>query len=105
MSELKTALEVAMARPDGHPIPPITHPLGQHWRQPDRHRILIDDKTAVMTRADFNTLAEYSTSVPTGVYEGKMWKRHTPDGWYLVWFGFSQKPDCCSNNYRKIEVV
>lgn len=29
-----------------------------------------------MTKAEFDQLGEYSTSIPTGAYEGKRWKRN-----------------------------
>jgi hypothetical protein len=58
-----------------HPIPIITDPLGKYWEQPDRRQIQIVDGAACMTRKTFDQLAEYSGSVPTGVYPGKMWKR------------------------------
>src|ERR1043165_9759166 len=88
-------------------IPPITHPLGEHWRQPDRSRILIDETHAVMDQATFDDLSEYSTSFPSGVYEGKMWKQNltvyrtlrSPDvdpcafpDWRLVWYGYADSP-------------
>ena len=97
------------------PIPPITDPLGRHWEQPDRSLISIDDEFARMSFATFKDLPEYSASKPTGVYPGKMWKRH--DGahdyaflrsggkpeWLLCWYGESEKgPGWCSNHSRKI---
>lgn len=36
---------------------------------------LIDDHSAVMTLAYFNSLLDYSCSLPTGVIDGKRWKR------------------------------
>ena len=99
-------------------IPPITHELGRYWEQPPAAEILVDDTHALMTRATFDKLAEYSTSFPTGAYEGKMWKRHDgafdeefkADGgmpeWLLCWFGESQiGPGYVSNNHRKILLV
>jgi hypothetical protein len=95
--------------------PPITEPMGRNWNQPPITAIEIDDTHALMSRRTFDQLAEYSASLPTGVYSGKMWKRH--DGvfdagfihsggkpeWLLCWYGESGKgPDWCSNNYRKI---
>lgn len=116
MSELKTSVETAMARTaiTEHVIPPITEPMGRHWRQPDRRRITIDATHALLTQSDFELLGEYSCSTPTGVYPGKMWKRdnnayRTPrrdPEWWLVWFGLSSKgDDWCSNNYRRILIV
>lgn len=111
---IKSALEVAMPHADKlEAIPPITDPMGRHWEQPDRRSIEIDEKYALMSRREFDSLAEYSATFPTGVYVGKMWKRH--DGvhdpncspkdrrWLLVWYGESRKgPGYCSNNWREI---
>ncbi len=98
-------------------IPPMTHELSKAWDQPSTDRIKIDDKYAAMDEKTFKELKEYSCSQPSGVYEGKMWKanysRHKPlphqdpqpDIWYLCWFGFSEDPNCCSNNRREIKIV
>ena len=55
--------------------------------------------------------------MPSGVYEGKMWRRREPyqheagdvreatGRWYLMWFGASDNPDNCSINHRKIIIV
>lgn len=97
-------------------IPTIANPLGVHWEQPSRAEIQIDDQFAVMCKRVFLELQEYSASNPTGVYEGKMWKRH--DGahdteflakggkpiWLLCWYGPSGNPGYCSINSRKIVV-
>lgn len=84
-------------------IPPMTDPLGRHWRQPSRQEILIDEEHAVMTRSTFDKLAEYSTTRPTGVYPGKMWKAIYGNGAYLRWYGIVEgRPDLCSNNQRLI---
>jgi len=98
-------------------IPKMTHPLGKHWDQPSSERIVLDDTHALMERSTFEELGEYSSSIPTGVYEGKMWKRH--DGifdqrfikqggspvWLLVWFGPSSDPNKCSINSREILIL
>ncbi len=91
-------------------IPPMTHELSRAWNQPDTSQILIDDTHAAMSEKTFFQLKEYSTSQPSGVYEGKMWRRHqryenAPPEWLLCWFGFSDKPNCCSNNYRIILLI
>lgn len=94
-------------------IPKITDPLGKHWNQPSADEILIDDTHAVMSADTFRQLAEYSCSVPSGVYPGKMWRadnaayhpekvkaglhRH-----WLKWFGESEKPGFVSNHSRAI---
>jgi hypothetical protein len=116
MKSLPTALQIAQARVESlEPIPPITDPMGRHWDQPDRREILIDETHALMTVRTFKALAVYSATQPTGVYDGKMWKRH--DGafnpvylaqggkptWMLCWYGPSSKgPGWCQTNMRTI---
>lgn len=106
MSTLATAAELTKRRVplDKNVIPAIIDPMGSYWQQPKRDNILIDDQHAVMGKKDFEALLEYSSSTPSGVYEGKMWRRQVAGGdWYLCWFGYSEKgPNVCSNNYRKI---
>lgn len=63
-------------------IPPITDPLGKHWQQPHRRFIELDNTHALMSEQTFKGLKEYSTSIPTGRYEGKMWKGFTKGEWY-----------------------
>jgi hypothetical protein len=67
-------------------IPPMTHELGRHWEQPAASDMLIDDEVAVMYPAVMAKLKEYSTTIPSGKYAGKMWKAKTADGWYLRWY-------------------
>ncbi|WGG51792.1 hypothetical protein [Rugamonas sp. DEMB1] len=96
-------------------IPPITDPLGQHWRQPPTSAILLDNTHAVMTEATFQQLAEYSYSFPSGVYPGKMWRRYdglfdqrcaiTDLQWLLMWFGECDDPTKCTNNSRRILIA
>lgn len=86
-----------------HLIPPITDPLGRSWQQPSLAQILVDDTHAVMTPATLNTLLEYNTSRPSGVYPGKMWKSYFAGAWYLNWYGeVPDRPEVCSVNRRKI---
>jgi hypothetical protein len=87
-------------------IPPLTHDLSRYWNQPRTEDILIDNTHAVMSKKVFDALAEYSCSVPSGVYEGKMWKacpssffHDAPKGW------LSDRPESCSNNGREIIIV
>lgn len=89
-----------------HIIPPITAELGKMWVQPNREEILIGEDTAVMTEVQFYYLLDYSNSVPSGVYPGKMWRSQHPNGdWYLCWFGVVPGDDTvCSNNSRKIVI-
>lgn len=74
---------------DENVIPPMTHPWGIAWKQPDRNNLVLDDKYAVMYRRDFETLQDYTGSEPTGKYNGKMWKaQYNYCGnrkWYLCW--------------------
>ena len=68
-------------------IPDMIHPLGKYWQQPNRDSILIDDKHALMSKHSLGELYEYSASIPTGVYTGKMWKAKVLGKWFLRWFG------------------
>ncbi|SPX71964.1 hypothetical protein [Morganella morganii] len=88
-------------------IPKMTDPLGRYYDQPSADNILIDDTHAVITRRDFDLLANYSYSIPSGVYPGKMWKAITSDGTaYLRWFGIAPgRDDVCTNNQRKILIA
>ena len=86
-------------------IPAMTHPHGQSWRQPSRQDILVDKTHALMSWADFEKLHDYSTSLPSGVYEGKMWRCEAVEGWYLCWYGPSTMRDRWVNNFRKILIV
>lgn len=87
-------------------IPPITDPLGRYWDQPSRREILTDDTHAVMTLPTFRKLAEYSSSLPSGVYDGKMWRGGTMQGrWQLYWYGPGKTPDMCSINVREILII
>ena len=42
---------------------------------PKRGICIVDDETAIMDRVYFEEMAEYSCSMPTGVFLGKRWKR------------------------------
>lgn len=57
-------------------IPPITAELGKCWDQPNTDNWLIDEKSVIMSKRDFDKLAEYSLTNPTALYAGKCWKRH-----------------------------
>lgn len=67
-------------------IPPITDPLGRYWDQPSVAAIYVDDHHALMTKESFYGLCEYSTSIPTGKYPGKMWRARRTGGWVLCWY-------------------
>ncbi len=68
------------------PVPPIVHPLGNGWDQPDPHKFLWDKDEVAMSRSDFNRLHTYSCTLPTGVYEGKMWKSVIEGKYFLCFF-------------------
>ena len=106
--ELKTAKEKAVETVQSMTtrIPKITDPLGKSWIQPNPDDIQIDKTHALMTKQDFNKLANYSGSQPTGAYVGKMWKSEGRDGtWYLKWFSMHEDPNMCSGNVRDILIV
>jgi hypothetical protein len=67
-------------------IPPITDPLGRYWKQPPADSVLVDDEVALMEKEHFDMLYDYSASIPTGTYAGKMWKSQRFDGWVLLWY-------------------
>jgi hypothetical protein len=91
---------------DKNIIPLITDPLGWHWGQPNPRRIICDNTTAQISQDNFDKLMNYSTSQPTGVYIGKMWKgQYELGGWYLAWYGPHPTPGYCSNNYRDIKIL
>ena len=74
---------------DKNVIPPMTHPWGKAWKQPDRNNLVLDDKYVMMYRRDFEMLPDYTGSEPTGKYNGKMWKAQYVSRderkWYLCW--------------------
>jgi len=91
---------------DRNVIPPITEPLGRYWDQPDPASILVDSTHAVMSQRAFDELCEYSASIPSGTYEGKMWKRQCADGsWWLSWFCSDPNPKMIGMQHRRILVV
>ena len=86
-----------------HDIPAITSPLGRYWDQPSRQAILVDETHTIMTRATFEQLADYSVTVPTGVYTGKMWRCGRR---WLRWYDdHPALPDRCTIHEREILVV
>lgn len=88
------------------PIPPMTHPYSRYWDQPSRAEILVDATHALMTRRTFLILLEYSASVPTGVYAGKMWRAYHGRGlWWLCWYGVAEDPEYCTIERRLILLI
>lgn len=70
---------------DSNVIPEMVHPLSRHWKQPKVSDILLDSQVALMSQETLDLLSEYSMSVPTGVYTGKMWKMEMRATWWLRW--------------------
>lgn len=90
---------------DSNIIPSMADEMGRYWQQPDREIILIDDTHAVMRKSDFELLADYSRSIPSGVYAGKMWKSITLNSRkYLCWFSEVREGQCVIN-CREILIV
>jgi len=85
-------------------LPEMTNPLGKHWKQPCPDNIEIDETHALMSKLDFDKLADYSSSRPSGVYIGKMWKSIDNKGvWWLMWFDESELGDAyCYTCSREI---
>ncbi len=79
--------------------------MGRNWIQPDPKNILIDDTHCVMSKQDFDKLAEYSITYPTAEYRGKMWKAFRGGIWFLVWYGSHPNPDLLSINPRIILLI
>lgn len=97
------------------PVPPMTHELSVYWEQPDPNDMQFDDTHVCMNQRDFAALREYSSSYPSGVYAGKMWKslvrNYDIDGhighggtWYLCWYG-DIRADRAPIQVRQILVV
>lgn len=88
-------------------IPEMTDPLGKHWNQPkDMTSVEMDDKHALLTPLQYEMLHEYSSTIPTGVYPGKCWKRLQSDGWLLAWFEeVPTNPKLCSIHFREILIA
>jgi hypothetical protein len=100
---------------DNHPIPPLVGYKYTSWKQPARDGIVIDPVYAIMSKSDFHGLMEYSTTIPSGVVVGKMWRRHNgafDQGfiarggkpiWLLCWYDVSERGiDWCTIKTRII---
>jgi hypothetical protein len=90
-------------------IPEMTHPYGKHWDQPkDIRDVDMDDTHVLLNRRQFDGLHEYSASLPTGVYEGKCWRREDAEGGDLLcWYDASPegRPDLCTISFRRILII
>ena len=84
-------------------IPAMTHPYGKVWRQPrDIRKVPMDGTHVLLDRHQFRALSEYSASIPTGVYDGKCWRRRERRQWFLCWYGPCSDPNRCKINMRQI---
>lgn len=88
-------------------IPPITHPMGRHWRQPDHSAWLFDDTHVVLPAADFEQLANYSWTNPSGLYPGKVWRGwcQNINGWVVAWYDVDPDPNFVQGRERIALVV
>lgn len=84
-------------------IPVMDDPLGKHWEQPsDIRGVLMDETHVILTTRQLKGLHEYSTSIPTGVYPGKCWKRVQSTGTLLVWYGEENERHECPILFRTV---
>jgi hypothetical protein len=97
---------------EAHPIPPMDHPLGKHWDQPDRFEITIDATHALMSRDAFAQLSDYTYSQPSAVYPGKMWKAGNKNNdqergrWWLHWWSAHPTDEqLCRHHVREILIT
>lgn len=66
-------------------IPEMTNRLGRHWKQPaDIRTAPMDDTHVILTPRQVEQLANYQCSTPSGVYEGKCWRRNDQLCWYRL---------------------
>lgn len=82
----------------------MTDELGRHWRQPATSEIRLGFESARMTRETFDRLAEYSYTLPTGVYPGKMWRFTRGDRHWLMWYG-REYAGRCGVHSREIVIL
>jgi hypothetical protein len=84
-------------------IPPMTDPLGKHWQQPaDIRHAPMDGEHVLLTKSQIDALPEYSSSYPSGTYDGKCWKREGDGFWWLCWYYPNPKPNTISIGSRII---
>lgn len=88
----------------------MTDPLGRHWQQPKnlRDRVVIYETHATISEHDWQQLSRYESSVPSGAYAGKVWRRYH----WLCWYGrphmiteYGRTFECCSIGYARALVT
>lgn len=66
----------------------------------------VDDRpTVFVSKADFDSLMDYSCSIPTGTTNGKWWKREAPRGsgnWLLGVYGPDENPKMVKIHWRRL---
>lgn len=91
-----------------NPIPPLDFkrdPIARGWSQPDPAGFLFLGDSVLLHPGQISALYGYDSTLPTGVYPGKCWKRDDAAlGLLLMWYGFGPDDSRCSINYRKIIV-
>lgn len=98
---------------DVETIPPMTDPLSVHWEQPSLDSLVLTPERAHMTIETFERLQNYSGTVPSGVYDGKMWSANLREGHkgikerWLRWYGPSTNGDSgmCKVYQRRVYIV
>jgi hypothetical protein len=82
-------------------IPLMTDPMGRYWHQPSDIRMApMDDKHVLLTTRQIAELLEYSSSYPSGTYDGKCWKREGDGFWYLCWYQPHPQPGKIGIGFR-----
>jgi len=65
----------------------------------------MDDVDVLLSERQLSELAEYTTTLPSGVYPGKCWKRKSTNGWLLCWYGEETPQHQCPIDFRHVLVV
>lgn len=80
------------------------------WRQKRAGLLmLLDDDSAIMTRREFDDLDNYSCTIPSGTFVGKIWKRgepyRDPSQWFLGEYTSHEDPDTIGIKWRRIYII
>jgi hypothetical protein len=92
-------------------IPEMTDPRGKHWQQPADIRDADMDSTFVrLTQRQVADLPEYSSSYPSGMYDGKCWLREGEDEEertvrWLCWYEPHSDPKKIGIGFREISII
>lgn len=84
----------------GWRLPRMVNPLGRHWGQRKNlhERVELFETHATIDEWDWRKLPSYESSVPSGVYAGKAWRR----GSYLCWYGPERNGACRIGHLRAL---